>query len=297
MLLVGDHYFCLAVTREGARGLCIWSVTEKNSSRSAFFTSRAFGLYCGGFGNVEWKPSMMDYSSQLPAAVLRLREQVLKANLEIVKHGLVLFSFGNASGIDRDSGLVVIKPSGVDYVSLTPEQMVVCDLEGTVAPGSLRPSSDLDTHLHLYRTFTGIGGIVHTHSTVATSWAQAGMEIPPFGTTHADYFYGPVPVTEELCDAEIARDYVLNTGRAITRRFAGIDPLAVPAVLVRGHAPFCWGVSAHDAAHNAIVLESVATMARNTLILNPGAQPVSQALLDRHYFRKHGSKATYGQQL
>lgn len=231
-----------------------------------------------------------------PAAIALLQEQVLEANLEIVKAGLVLFSFGNASGFDRDSGLVVIKPSGVDYAKLKSADMVICDLAGTLAPGSLRPSSDLKTHLHLYREFAGVGGIVHTHSTYATSWAQAGRAIPPFGTTHADYFHGPVPVTDTLSAEECAGDYVLNTGHAITRRFVGIDPLAVPAVLVHGHAPFCWGPQVHDAAHNAIVLENVAQMALNTLTLNPSAPPLAQHLLDRHYFRKHGANATYGQQ-
>ena len=228
-------------------------------------------------------------------ALESLKRDVLEANLELVTAGLVLFTFGNASGIDRESGQVVIKPSGVDYDKLKPEHMVVCSLEGQVKPGSLRPSSDLATHLHLYREFAGIGAVVHTHSTSATSWAQAGREIPPFGTTHADYFHGPVPVTGELTDEEIGGEYVYNTGVAITRRFAGLDPLAVPAVLVRGHAPFCWGRTAHEAAHNAIVLENVAEMALNTVLLNPGATPVSQALLDRHHYRKHGAAATYGQ--
>lgn len=230
-----------------------------------------------------------------PAAIERLKKQVLEANLEIVKAGLVLFSFGNASGMDRDSGLVVIKPSGVDYAKLRPADMVVCDLAGRLVPGSLRPSSDLDTHLHLYREFAGVGGIVHTHSTAATSWAQAGRAIPPFGTTHADYFYGPVPVTEELAAEDCGNDYVLRTGHAITRRFAGIDPLAVPAVLVHGHAPFCWGATVQDAAHHAIVLENVAQMALNTILLNPAAPPMAKHLMDRHYFRKHGAGATYGQ--
>ncbi len=159
----------------------------------------------------------------------------------------------------------------------------------------MKPSSDLGTHLLLYKEFAGIGGVVHTHSEHATAWAQAGRPIPPFGTTHADYFYGPIPVTEELSDEEIQGDYVLNTGVAIVRRFRGIDPLAVPGVLVAGHAPFAWGTSVHDAAHNAVVLEAVAKMAWVTLQVNPEAQPVSQALLDRHYFRKHGAAATYGQ--
>ncbi len=224
-----------------------------------------------------------------------LKQEVLEANLELVRAGLVLFTFGNASGIDRATSQIVIKPSGVDYDKLKPEQMVVCSLDGQIKPESLRPSSDLATHLHLYREFPTIGAVVHTHSNYATSWAQAGREIPPFGTTHADYFHGPVPVTEELTDEEINGDYVLNTGYAITRRFTGIDPLAVPSVLVRGHAPFCWGRTAHEAAHNAIVLENVAQMAYQTVLLNAAEVGVSQALLDRHHFRKHGASATYGQ--
>jgi L-ribulose-5-phosphate 4-epimerase len=228
-------------------------------------------------------------------ALKSLQHEVLEANLDLVRAGLVLFTFGNASGIDRATNQIVIKPSGVDYDKLKPEHMVVCSLSGQVKPGSLRPSSDLDTHLHLYREFPTIGAVVHTHSTYATSWAQAGREIPAFGTTHADYFHGPVPVTEELTDEEIDGDYVLNTGYAITRRFVGIDPLAVPSVLVRGHAPFCWGRTAHEAAHNAIVLENVAQMAYQTVLLNAAERGVSQALLNRHHFRKHGASATYGQ--
>ena len=229
------------------------------------------------------------------ARLVELKAEVLEANLDLVRAGLVLFTFGNASGIERATGLVVIKPSGVAYAKLQPEDMVVCRLDGEVKPGGLRPSSDLDTHLHLYREFAGIGAVVHTHSTYATSWAQAGREIPPYGTTHADYFHGAVPVTEELTDEEINGEYVLNTGVAITRRFAGLDPMAVPAVLVRGHAPFCWGRTAQEAARNAIVLETVAQMAWQTALLNAVATPVSQALLDRHHYRKHGSGATYGQ--
>ena len=228
-------------------------------------------------------------------ALAALKHEVLEANLDLVKAGLVLFTWGNASGLDRASGLIVIKPSGVEYDKLKAEHMVVVALDGTVKPGSLKPSSDLGTHLHLYREFAAIGAVVHTHSTYATSWAQAGREIPAFGTTHADYFHGPIPVTAELTDEEINGDYVLNTGIAITRRFAGIDPLAVPGVLVHGHAPFAWGRTAHEAAHNAIVLENVALMALNTVALTPNAPGVSQALLDRHHFRKHGAKATYGQ--
>ncbi|MGC2399102.1 MAG: L-ribulose-5-phosphate 4-epimerase [Acidobacteriaceae bacterium] len=225
-----------------------------------------------------------------------LKQQVLDANLELVRRGLVLFTFGNASGIDRDRGLVVIKPSGVDYATMAPSDMVVTDLEGKVVDGRLRPSSDLATHLILYKEFPRIGGVVHTHSEFATAWAQAGREIPPYGTTHADYFYGPVPVTEELTPEEIGGEYVYNTGAAIARRFQGLDPEAVPAVLVAGHAPFCWGKTAQEAAHNAAVLETVARMAFYTATLRQSCTGVSQALLDRHYYRKHGAAATYGQE-
>lgn len=230
----------------------------------------------------------------------RLREEVLEANLELVQRGLVLYTFGNASGVDREQGLVVIKPSGVDYDALTPEQMVVTDLTGKIVEGDLRPSSDLDTHTLLYREFPSIGAVVHTHSEFATSFAQAGLPIPAFGTTHADYFYGPVPITEPLSNEAIAGDYVHETGLAIVKRFKQreqqpIDPLAVPACLVAGHAPFAWGRTAHEAAHNAVVLEAVARMAYRTLTLKASAEEVSQALLDRHYFRKHGANATYGQ--
>jgi len=223
-----------------------------------------------------------------------LKEQTLEANLELVNRGLVLYTFGNASGIDRELSLVVIKPSGVDYDKLKPEHMVVTDLDGTIVEGDLRPSSDLMTHLALYKAFLSIGGVVHTHSENATAWAQAGRDIPALGTTHADYFHGPVPCTRELTDEEIGSDYVLNTGVAIIERFEGIDPLAVPGVLVAGHAPFAWGKTVDDAAHNAVVLEAVAKMAFMTTMLNPRAG-VSQALLDRHYYRKHGADATYGQ--
>jgi L-ribulose-5-phosphate 4-epimerase len=225
----------------------------------------------------------------------RLKAEVLEANLEIVRRGLVLFSFGNASGIDRESGLVAIKPSGVTYETMREADIVLTDLDGTIIEGQLRPSSDLATHLLLYKRFAGIGGVVHTHSTYATAWAQGGRAIPAFGTTHADYFHGPVPVTDPLTDAEIEGDYVLNTGLAICRRFENLDPMAMPAVLAAGHAPFCWGASPADAAHTAVVLEAVARMAFYTAALNPESTGVSAALLDRHYFRKHGPKATYGQ--
>jgi L-ribulose-5-phosphate 4-epimerase len=229
-----------------------------------------------------------------------LREEVLEANLELVRRGLVLYTFGNASGVDREQGLVVIKPSGVDYDELKPEHMVVTDLDGKIVEGTLKPSSDLDTHTLLYREFTEIGAVVHTHSEFATSFAQAGLSIPAFGTTHADYFHGPVPVTRPLTDTAIQGRYVHETGLAIVARFHGedghpVDPLAVPACLVNGHAPFVWGKDAHDAAHNAVVLEAVAKMAYRTLTLRASAEEVSQALLDRHYQRKHGKNATYGQ--
>ena len=230
-----------------------------------------------------------------------LRKEVLEANLELVRRGLVLYTFGNASGVDREQELVVIKPSGVDYDDLRPEHMVVTDLNGKIVEGPLKPSSDLDTHTLLYREFPSIGAVVHTHSEFATSFAQAGMPIPALGTTHADYFYGPVPVTAPLSDAAIQGRYVHETGLAIVRRFRGdaqnpaLDPVAVPACLVAGHAPFAWGKTPHDAAHNAVVLEAVARMAYRTLTLRSNADEVSQALLDRHYFRKHGASATYGQ--
>jgi L-ribulose-5-phosphate 4-epimerase len=229
-------------------------------------------------------------------ALEALRSAVLEANLELVRRGLILYTFGNASGIDRESGLVAIKPSGVPYEELKPADLVVTDLQGKIVEGSLRPSSDLGTHLLLYRAFPAIGGVVHTHSEFATAWAQAGREIPAYGTTHADYFYGPVPVTEELTEQEVGGDYVLNTGHAIVRRFEKLDPLAVPAVLVAGHAPFCWGVAAADAVHNAVVLEAVARMAYYTSTLNAACPGVAQHLLDRHYFRKHGAGKTYGQE-
>ena len=224
-----------------------------------------------------------------------LRKDVLAANLEIVARGLVLYTFGNASGIDRSRGLVAIKPSGVPYGSLVAEDLVIIDLDGKQVEGTLKPSSDLHTHLHLYRELPEIGGVVHTHSEYATAWAQAGRAIPALGTTHADYFHGPVPVTEELIPAEIEENYVLNTGVAITRALAGTSPLQMPAVLVGGHGPFCWGKTAAEAAHHAVVLETVARMAYLTDRLNPDVEEISKALLDHHHLRKHGSKATYGQ--
>jgi L-ribulose-5-phosphate 4-epimerase len=224
-----------------------------------------------------------------------LREEVLEANLELVRRGLVLYTFGNASGIARDEGLVVIKPSGVPYEKLKPEDLVVTDLNGKIVEGTLRPSSDLATHLVLYRAFKQIGGIAHTHSRAATAWAQARREIPCFGTTHADYFHGPVPVTKPLSPAQIRNDYEANTGHAIVRRFAKLDPLRAPAVLVTGHAPFCWGKTPAEAAHNAVIVEEIAVMAFQTLAANPKARAISQHLHDKHFLRKHGRGAYYGQ--
>jgi len=224
-----------------------------------------------------------------------LKEQVLEANLELVRRGLVIQAFGNASGVDRAEGLVVIKPSGVSYESLTPGNLVVVDLEGRPAGPGLRPSSDLPTHLALYKAFPAIGGVAHTHSRMATSWAQAGREIPCFGTTHADYFRGPVPVTEPMTQAEIRSAYESNTGQAIVRRFAALNPLEFPAVLVHGHAPFCWGRTPADAANLAVILEEVAAMAWHTVSLNPDAAPISPVLRDKHFLRKHGPGAYYGQ--
>jgi L-ribulose-5-phosphate 4-epimerase len=223
-----------------------------------------------------------------------LREQVLEANLDLVKSGLVLYTFGNVSGIDRDEGLIAIKPSGVPYEKMKADDIVVTDLTGKKVYGDLKASSDLATHLTLYKSFAKIGGVVHSHSEFATIWAQAARAIPALGTTHADYFHGPVPVTRALTDAEIGGDYVANTGTVIVETIGNKDPMAMPAALVAGHGPFCWGKDAGDAVHNAVVLETVARMALHTVNLNPGAG-ISQALLDRHYFRKHGAAATYGQ--
>lgn len=224
-----------------------------------------------------------------------LRDEVLDANLELVRRGLAIYTFGNASGIARDEGLVVIKPSGVPYATMTPQDLVITDLDGRVVEGKLRPSSDLATHLVLYRAFPAIGGIVHTHSRYATSWAQAGREIPCFGTTHADYFYGPVPVTQRMERAQIEDKYEENTGGMIVERFRGLDPAQVPGVLVACHGPFAWGATAAQAVHNAVILEEIALMAFQTVALNNAARPISSHLLDRHFLRKHGAKASYGQ--
>ena len=224
-----------------------------------------------------------------------LREEVLEANLELVRRGLVLYTFGNASGIAREEGLVVIKPSGVPYEKMKIEDLVVTDLDGKIIEGILRPSSDLPTHLILYRAFAGIGGVAHSHSRAATSWAQAQREIPCFGTTHADYFHGSVPITKPLTPSQIRSDYEANTGHAIVRRLAKLDPLHSPAVLVSGHAPFCWGTTAAEAAHIAVVVEEIAAIAIQTLVANPKTRPISRHLHEKHFLRKHGGTAYYGQ--
>jgi L-ribulose-5-phosphate 4-epimerase len=228
-----------------------------------------------------------------------LRQQVLHANQEIARRGLAPHTFGNASGIDRSGPepLVVIKPSGVDYASLTPADMVVTSLDGAIVEGSLRPSSDLDTHTLLYREFPALGGIVHTHSEFATSWAQACRPIPCLGTTHADYFHGPVPVTEPLTAEEVSGGYVRNTGSVIVRRFRldSLDPVAVPGVLVAGHAPFAWGKSPAEAVEHADVLEYIARLAYHSVLLNASNSGIPVYVSEHHYLRKHGPKATYGQ--
>jgi L-ribulose-5-phosphate 4-epimerase len=224
-----------------------------------------------------------------------LKKVVCEANLELQKHKLVIFSWGNVSGIDRSAGLVVIKPSGVSYSELTPDKMVVLDMEGKIIEGTLNPSSDTPTHLELYRNFETIGGICHTHSPNATMWAQACKEIPCFGTTHADNFYGPIPVTDIMTNEEIHEDYELNTGKVIVKRFTGLDPKQMPAVLVANHGPFTWGSDPAAAVEETIVLEQIAAMALGTITINPDQGPISRALLDKHYLRKHGKNAYYGQ--
>jgi L-ribulose-5-phosphate 4-epimerase len=224
-----------------------------------------------------------------------LRDAVCDANIELFRRGLARFTFGNASAVDREHGLIVIKPSGVPYDALTPAKLVVTDMQGTVVEGELRPSSDLPTHAALLRAFPQLGGVVHTHSMFATAFAQAGREIPCFGTTHADHFYGAIPVTKPLSAKKIATDYELNTGHAIVRRFKTLDPVAMPAVLVRGHASFCWGPTVFAAVEQASYLEEVATMAYHTLQLDAKAKPLPKALLDKHFLRKHGAAAYYGQ--
>ncbi len=223
-----------------------------------------------------------------------LKERVYKANLDLVKLNLVIFTWGNVSAIDREKGLVVIKPSGVSYDDMKAEDMVVLDLDGNIVEGKLKPSSDTPTHLVLYKAFKEIGGVVHTHSEWATSWAQAGKSIPALGTTHADYFYGEVPCTRKLTSDEVTRAYEVETGNVIVETFSTLDPMAVPGVIINNHGPFAWGKDAENAVHNAKVMEEVAKMAYHSLQLNPNAE-IDRFLLDKHYSRKHGTNAYYGQ--
>jgi L-ribulose-5-phosphate 4-epimerase len=224
----------------------------------------------------------------------KLKNDVFKANLELVENGLVIHTWGNVSGRDRESGLIVIKPSGVNYSLMTPGDMVVIDLEGDVVEGKFKPSTDAPTHLLLYKTFISVGGVVHTHSSFATSWAQAGRAIPPFGTTHADHFYGEVPCTRLLTQKETENDYEINTGKIIIEKLGKTDPLTVPSVLVSGHGPFCWGKDAENAVYNAIALEEIAKMAFYTVLLGK-TEPIDNFLLNKHFKRKHGKDAYYGQ--
>ena len=224
-----------------------------------------------------------------------LKNKVCQANIELQKHGLVVYSWGNVSEIDRDNNVIAIKPSGVAYEELTPDKIVLLDIEGNIIEGDFNPSSDTPTHLELYRSFDSVGGICHTHSNNATMWAQACREIPCFGTTHADYFYGSVPVTDKMVKAEIKTDYERNTGRVIVRRFEGLEPMRIPAVLVAGHGPFTWGKNAAGAVESAVVLEEIAKIAFGTITINPKQKQISKALLNKHYLRKHGKNAYYGQ--
>jgi L-ribulose-5-phosphate 4-epimerase len=223
-----------------------------------------------------------------------LKDIVYKANLDLVSNGLVVHTWGNVSGRDAATGLIVIKPSGVEYESMKPDDMVVIDKKGLVVEGKFKPSTDAPTHLLLYNTYNSIGGIVHTHSSYATSWAQAGRSIPPFGTTHADHYYGPVPCTRLLTDKEIAADYEMNTGKVIVETLGSFNPLTIPSVLVNSHGPFCWGTDADDAVYNAIALEEIARMAFYTVLLGK-SEPISDSLLEKHFKRKHGNDAYYGQ--
>jgi len=237
-----------------------------------------------------------------------LKEKVCKANLDLVKHGLVLFTWGNVSAIDRESGLVVIKPSGVSYDNMKPADMVVVDLDGKVVEGDLRPSSDTPTHVELYKAFPNIGGVVHTHSTYATAWAQAGRDIPNIGTTHADYFHDDIPCTRDMKKAEVFSEYEKETGTVIVERFKGLNPDDTPAVLVKNHGPFAWGTDADNAVHNAVVLEEVAKMAfiactvhndftgaKKDVYTESGKPSMNKHLIEKHYSRKHGPNAYYGQ--
>jgi len=224
----------------------------------------------------------------------KLKREVFKANIDLVKHGLVIHTWGNVSGKDHETGLVVIKPSGVSYSSMKEEDMVVLDSDGNIVEGKYKPSTDSPTHLFLYNAWPSLGGIVHTHSSYATAWAQAGKDIPPLGTTHADHFYGAVPCTRELTSAEVETEYELNTGKVIVERLKGIDPLAVPSSLVSYHGPFCWGLDPAEAVYNAVALEEIARMAFYTVLLKK-SEPVESYLLDKHFKRKHGKDAYYGQ--
>jgi L-ribulose-5-phosphate 4-epimerase len=225
----------------------------------------------------------------------QLKKEVYDANMELQEKGMVIYTWGNVSGIDREKELVVIKPSGVDYDKMKPEDMVVVDLKGNVVEGNYKPSSDTATHLILYRAYPAIGGVVHTHSTWAVTFAQAGMDIPALGTTHADYFYGDIPCTRELSKEEISGDYEVNTGKVIVETIGDKDPMAVPGILVKNHGPFAWGKTPAGSVYNAVVMDKVAEMAYKTMTLNPRVNRVSQYLLDKHYFRKHGANAYYGQ--
>jgi L-ribulose-5-phosphate 4-epimerase len=224
----------------------------------------------------------------------KLKKDVYNANLELVKNGLVIHTWGNVSARDSSSGMIVIKPSGVSYKSMKPDDMVVVDPDGKIVEGKYKPSTDAPTHLLLYRHWHTIGGIVHTHSSFATAWAQAGRDIPPFGTTHADHYHGEVPCTRSLTDAEIADDYEINTGKVIIERLSNTNPLSIPSVLVKSHGPFCWGTDADNAVYNAVSLEEIARIAFYTVLLGK-SDPVSKTLLNKHFKRKHGKGAYYGQ--
>ena len=224
----------------------------------------------------------------------KLKNEVYNANLDLVKNGLVIQTWGNVSGRDKESGLVVIKPSGISYKTMRPEDMVVLDQDGKVIEGRLKPSTDSPTHLFLYNSFPTIGGIVHTHSAYATAWAQAGKDIPPFGTTHADYYFGKVPCSRKLSEDEVRDNYELNTGKVIVETLGKIDPLVIPSVLINGHGPFCWGLDPEGGVHIAVTLEEIARIAFYTVLLGH-TSPVDQHLLDKHYLRKHGTNAYYGQ--
>ena len=224
-----------------------------------------------------------------------LKKAVYEANMDLPKYGLVTFTWGNVSGIDRESGLFVIKPSGVDYDKLTPDDMVVMDLNGNRVEGRYKPSSDTPTHLEIYKAFPSVGGVVHTHSSYATSWAQAGRSIPCYGTTHADYFYGEIPCTRAMTPEEITGEYEKETGTVIIEAFKGLDATQIPAVLVKSHGPFTWGKDAAEAVHNAVVLEEAAFMNFHAMMLNPEIGHMQQELLDKHFLRKHGKNAYYGQ--